>query len=117
MSSIDKPVRLINYIVDLFAITIIILVFTLLFPQLNSVGMSYLIFFGYYFIMESTTQRTLGKYMTRTIVIKKDGTKPSLLNILMRSFWRVIPIDVLSYLFGSENGMHDTLSSTRLKFI
>jgi len=64
--------------------------------------------------MELFIKQTLGKMITKTTVVHKDGSSPSVLNILMRSFWRLIPFDSLSYLFGTEVGMHDKLSSTRL---
>ncbi len=52
--------------------------------------------------------------ITKTKVVHKNGGKASFLKILMRSFWRLIPFDSISYLFGTEVGMHDKLSATRL---
>jgi uncharacterized RDD family membrane protein YckC len=70
--------------------------------------------FLYNFSFEIYNGQTLGKYITKTKVVYKDGSKPSFLNLFMRSILRLIPIDALSYLFGSEQGFHDKLSSTRL---
>lgn len=70
--------------------------------------------FFYYLISESLFQKTIGKIITKTHVVDKTGNKPKFRLILMRSFLRIIPIDGLSYLFGSEQGFHDKLSFTRL---
>lgn len=89
--------------------------FTILFlVQQKITLMYYRIFFLYYFILELFFQQTLGKMFTKTFVVTKDGKKPSFLNILIRSFCRIIPLDALLYLFGSELGMHDKVSLTKL---
>jgi len=80
----------------------------------DGTALFYLIMFLYYLIFEAITGQTLGKMLTKTRVIRMDGTKPSFFRIFLRSFWRLIPIDAISYLFGFELGMHDILSSTRL---
>ncbi len=74
----------------------------------------YFVMFFYYLTFEAYNGQTIGKRITKTEVVNKYGTKPSLLKIIFRSFLRLIPIDSLSYLFGSEQGFHDKLSSTRL---
>ncbi|AOW20043.1 RDD family protein [Urechidicola croceus] len=68
--------------------------------------------FSYYFVFEVSTSQTQRKLVTKAV--NKDGTEPIFFKILMRSFWRLIPFDVFSYLFGSELEMYDKLSSTRL---
>lgn len=70
----------------------------------------WLIVVAYYFIMESTTQRTIGKLATDTVVIDVYGNKPSPATLLGRSFARIIPFEALSCL--GERGWHDTLSGT-----
>jgi len=115
MKSIDKATRLINYLNDLFVIYFCWLLFTYIFNAYKASSLTFnIIMFLYYLIFEVTTGQTIGKMITKTIVVKKDGTKPSFFNILMRSFWRLIPFDTFSYLFGYELGMHDILSSTKL---
>ncbi|WCO02583.1 RDD family protein [Psychroserpens ponticola] len=115
MSTIDKSTRLTNYIIDLFVIYILFFVFSII---ENSYHTNYLalhtIMFSYYSILEITTSQTLGKMITKTKVVTKNGHKPHFFKIIIRSLARVIPFDALSYLFGSENGMHDSVSNTRL---
>ena len=113
MKNIDKSIRATNYITDFTLIYIIwyLIVYFFDFYDLSF----YVIMFFYYLLMEISTGQTVGKMFTKTKVVKKDGSKPSFINILLRTLWRIVPIDMLSYLFGYERGMHDIFSSTRLK--
>ncbi|MFS4482408.1 RDD family protein [Hyunsoonleella sp. 2307UL5-6] len=73
---------------------------------------SYLLLFLYYFIMESTTHRTLGKYATKTMVVMTNGQKPTHKDIAKRSLSRMIPFDALSFLGTNGKGWHDVISNT-----
>jgi len=64
----------------------------------------------YYTILEASTGKSLGKYITKTTVIKADGTRPDMMNILGRSLCRFIPFDAFSFL--GERGWHDSISKT-----
>lgn len=72
----------------------------------------------YYFVMEAICSRTLAKYMLGTVVVDKDGNKPSIWRILLRSVCRFIPFDAISFLFASwydgrmYGAWHDKLSGT-----
>ncbi len=108
--------RFLNYIVDYILIFILSLTIFLIFDFGDS-G-SFLIFFimiVYYVFFESIWQKTPGKFITKTKVIKKDGTKPNFLSILGRTFSRFIPFDNLSFLFSSNPiGWHDSISKTMI---
>ncbi len=115
MDKIDKGVRATNYLIDLFAIYFILFIILLIESSyFDFFILFYVVMFFYYFIMELTINQTLGKMITKTKVVHKNGGKASMFKILMRSFWRLIPLDTISYLFGTEVGMHDKLSSTIL---
>jgi uncharacterized RDD family membrane protein YckC len=115
MKDIDKGIRITNYIIDILAIFILCLIITIVFSNSNSKSLTfYLVMFFYYLLLEGITGQTLGKMITKTKVVLKDGSKPNFLRILMRSVCRLIPIDAFSYLFGSGLGIHDSLSSTKL---
>ncbi len=62
----------------------------------------------YPWAMESLTGKTIGKFITRTKVVKEDGSRPTSVNILGRSLCRLIPFDAFSYL-GGNPGWHDTI--------
>ena len=66
----------------------------------------------YYLIMESLLSKSLGKYITKTMVVMEDGTKPDFQTIFKRTFCRLIPFDGLSFLGTPPRGWHDTISNT-----
>lgn len=70
-------------------------------------------FIGYYAIMEIKFQKTIGKFLTKTKVVKMNGEKPENGDIIARTFYRLIPFDRISFLF-TKNGFHDFLSKTKV---
>jgi uncharacterized RDD family membrane protein YckC len=126
-----KRLRFINYFVDRalqYGLGYLIgLIAGLMYSQLNiaapyelianmgrigEVILGFIILFFYYFIFETTTQRSPAKFITGTKVIMADGTKPSAGAILKRTFCRMIPFDGLSFLGELRNGWHDKIPST-----
>ena len=83
-------------------------------PVLNSFGFAiynYVVSLLYYGLFESLTFRTVGKYITNTKVILRDGTQPDSITILLRTICRFIPLEFISFLI-SPIGWHDSLSKT-----
>lgn len=68
--------------------------------------------FFYYLILEILFARTIAKYITRTIVVLVDGSKPKPIDILKRTFLRIIPFEYFTFLRGRELGWHDEYSKT-----
>ena len=66
-----------------------------------------------YAFMEHKFQKTVGKFITRTKVVNLNGEKPTLNDIMVRTFCRLIPFDRLSFFFA-KNGFHDGISNTRV---
>lgn len=65
------------------------------------------------FVTESVTKgRSIGKFITGTMVVKENGSSPSSNDYLKRNFSRIVPFDTLSF-FGT-NGWHDSWSDTRV---
>ncbi len=64
----------------------------------------------YYFLCEKILQRTIGKFVTNSVVINKYAETPSDGALLGRSFARLVPFEPLSCL--SDQGWHDTWSKT-----
>lgn len=73
---------------------------------------AYIVIFIYYFLFEVTTNKTVGKFITKTIVVTYDNEKPTATTILWRTLSRFIPFDALSF-FG-ERGWHDSISKTKV---
>jgi uncharacterized RDD family membrane protein YckC len=55
--------------------------------------------------------RTVGKFITQTIVVDEHGEKPHHETILIRSLCRLIPFNPFSVLFLGR-GWHDSISKT-----
>jgi uncharacterized RDD family membrane protein YckC len=122
--------RFLNYIIDLiiqyfiifalgtvFSILSLLTGYTGIVEWMGSMGdlEGYLVFFliviFYYTLFESLCSRTIGKFITKTIVVNEDGSKPDSQTILKRTLCRLIPFDGLSFL-GSGSGWHDSISDT-----
>ncbi|HEY4616861.1 MAG TPA: RDD family protein [Flavobacterium sp.] len=123
--------RFLNFIIDLIFIYIIILsigtTIKLVSDATNNFAIStwvktmskkeivfycMMITFLYYFLTETYFSRTIAKLITKTVVIKKDGSKPSTKMFLIRALSRFIPFEPFSYLKVLPRGWHDTLSDT-----
>lgn len=122
--SVGVSMRIVHVIVDTFAILILYMpLFYMLgyFASWANLELSmlavYLVlaigFFGYYVFMETKYQKTIGKFITKTSVTMKDGGKPKAEDIIRRTFYRLIPLDMISFLY-SGNGLHDKLSNTTI---
>ncbi|MBK9736003.1 MAG: RDD family protein [Saprospiraceae bacterium] len=129
----DKGSRLANYLIDYIVVIGLSIVFLMALYLLNDVlgfdmantllwienmnsaeeyvfGMFFTI--PYYFFMESLTYTTIGKLVTGTTVVDKEGNPPDTKSILKRTFTRIIPFDALSFLGQQGRGWHDTISNT-----
>lgn len=116
---VSSLTRFLNFIIDSIVWFIIVAILTSQLSTKDAVQMlfGYLIFFasyiGYYAFMETKYQKTIGKFITKTKVVNKNGTKPKGGDILRRTFCRLIPFDRISFLF-TPNGFHDRLSDTTI---
>ena len=114
--------RFLHYLIDSFVIFILAMILSFivgLFINLNSLIIAKLIiyammtitFFAYYIYMEYRFEKTIGKIITKTKVVNKNGHKAELGDIIRRTFSRIIPLEGVSFLF-TINGLHDYLSET-----
>jgi uncharacterized RDD family membrane protein YckC len=73
-----------------------------------------LLWIATYAFFEGLFGWTIGKLITGTRVVRLDAdVKPPFLNILGRSFARLIPFEPLSFFGTKPGGWHDHLSKTR----
>lgn len=70
------------------------------------------ILLAYYFVLEATTGRTLGKLITGTKVVNQDGGTPTLGQIAGRTFCRLIPFEAFSFFGTPPRGWHDSIPKT-----
>ncbi|MDR0754235.1 MAG: RDD family protein [Prevotellaceae bacterium] len=104
----SKTKRFFNFIIDMCIVSIIEILFYLLFNVSVSIGFL-LIYICYYSITEGAFKTTAGKLITNTKVVNSDGT--AITNVFIRIVCRIIPFEALSYL-GKSIGWHDRFSKT-----
>lgn len=80
--------------------------------KLNGYILGALMVFLYYFIFEGFFQMTPAKFITKSIVVNRDGSKPSFGTIGIRSVLRLVPFEVLTFLGKDSTGLHDSGSKT-----
>jgi len=66
----------------------------------------------YYNILEIFFSVTIGKLVTNTVVVDRNGNKPETNEILIRSLCRLIPLEIFSFLGAPDKGWHDSISKT-----
>ena len=120
----SKQKRAFNWIIDTVIKLIIVRVSltflnsTAISNSINSLDMieRYLfwsaISFVYYGITEVFLSRSPAKFLTKTIVVMEDGSKPSVITILTRTILRIFPFEALTFLRGRTLGLHDENSKT-----
>lgn len=119
-----RLLRFVNFVIDFIIWLILIAVgsyaIELFIHPKNESLITFLIFFlyfgtylGYYAIMEIKCQKTIGKFITKTTVVKSNGDRPSAGDIITRTLCRLIPLDRLSFLL-TNHGFHDRLSQTKV---
>ena len=127
----SKNIRFLNFIIDLIFLQLfrgIIYFFSAFIPfgkeynsllewftsfdKIQNILFWSIITFCYYSLLEIFLSRTLSKYLTNTIVVKEDGSKPSSIDIFGRTLIRLIPFESLTFLQGRKLGWHDDYSKT-----
>ncbi len=76
----------------------------------NLLQYGFLVF--YYFFFEAVFQTTPGKLATQCVVVDEYGQKPTVGQILGRSFSRLVPFEAFSCLGDYSRGWHDKWSDT-----
>jgi len=123
---VDWPIRLVNIVLDILSIYLVIAILmicalsgnddlalwlsTLTDTGYNLIGAAAMCI--YYIVLELTTQRSAGKYITGTMVVMEDGSKPTVKAIVIRTLCRFLPFEVFSFLGSYPRGWHDNSSGT-----
>jgi len=121
---VSSKVRFVNLIVDTFILLFIITLITILITSFGSLKMEVnwnnhkrlwiiLLSFFYYLIQEGIWNKTIGKMITKTIVVSEKDKKPSFQDIFIRTSCRFIPLEPLSFTF-MKDGFHDIFSKTKV---
>ncbi len=81
-------------------------------PPVMDYLLTFILMFAYFMLLESLVSITIGKLLTKTIVVLENGEKPTPRDIAVRTISRFIPFDPLSFLGDPSRGWHDSLSHT-----
>jgi uncharacterized RDD family membrane protein YckC len=117
--------RFANMVIDTIAIYILAFVvgiFLVVFEApflddpspLNDYAFGILLWIAYYVPLEVLFGRTVGKLITGTRVIMTDGAPPNVLNVVGRTFARLVPFEAFSFFGADVIGWHDRWSRTRV---
>ena len=116
----SKKKRLLNFIFDLIAIGLLIeITFQLEALVANTTVLEllriFIIYGGYYILLEFFLGKTLGKFLTKTRVVNEEGEKIDFRQAVIRFLCRWIPFEFLSLGLGVDaKAWHDTLSKTHV---
>jgi len=127
----SRAQRLLNYVIDTIIIYILIFgvsfITAIIATYIGATGFldwlqningleEYLIYFlimiPYFTLMESIFSKSIGKFITKTMVVLEDGSKPESGTVLRRTVCRIIPFDGLSFLGTPSRGWHDSITDT-----
>ncbi len=113
-----RGTRFANLLIDSFFRFILSMMMTLLAAEtrepLLGVALSLGSVLGYYVFFEAVFGATPGKMITRTRVVSRDGGKPTLWQIVGRTFARFVPFEPFSFFGSTQDGWHDRWSNTRV---
>lgn len=120
MNNVGIGTRVLNFLVDTLVIFLISYAIykgltyyaTLYRKPLMSFGyLFFIVLFIYYFISELLFARTLGKLASFTKVVNKQGNRPNIFQVFLRSAARLTIIDCFFFPF-LEKTLHDYVSQT-----
>jgi uncharacterized RDD family membrane protein YckC len=112
----SKWLRFANYVLDYIVVALLMSIpYFFVVSRNESIAdfASIVIAFVYFTFLEYQFGQTVGKMITRTVVVNDVGNSPSLGQAMGRTVARIIPFEAFSVLFGSTSrGWHDSLAST-----
>ncbi|WP_188768913.1 RDD family protein [Emticicia aquatilis] len=118
--------RFLNFLIDYLAFTIFLIIFFVLGGDIvglvdNSIFtfLYFVLIFGFPFVnyiyLEGKYGKSIGKFVTKTSVVKFDGTKISFKDSFIRTLCRFIPIDFIFAFMDDTLTLHDKISKTYVK--
>jgi len=127
----SKNQRFLNFIIDRVFFLVIMLVFGFLLgvianltgdyswvdwlqniDPLTDALVSILINLLYYFVFELAFGKTIGKFITGTIVISKGSNELNATQVVYRTLSRIIPFEPFSFFGNDPIGWHDSNANT-----
>ena len=118
MKETSKRKRLLNFVIDLITIALLMEITFRIEDLVDykapiKILRVIIVFGGYYIPMEYFLGKTIGKFITKSKVVNKDGTKISFRTSIIRYLCRWIPFEFTSLALGyGAKAWHDVLSKT-----
>ena len=117
---VSRQLRLFHFIIDMAFMYFVGIctgyVLAFLIGLANVLDHQYLIglivVFFTYFIQEFIFGKTIGKFMTKTHVVNSSGNKPTVGQLILRNFTRIIPFEAFTFVLKGSRGFHDSISNT-----
>jgi len=115
---ITKVTKLAGFMIDVSILGSIVLLFRQ-YPSLtpynkdsttNAVIVSFVLF--YFPLLEYFYGKTLGKVVTKSSVVRKDGNKITFFQALVRACFRLVPANLVLSLGKNPTSFHDRMSGT-----
>ena len=115
---ISKITKLTGFVIDASILGSVILLIRQ-FPHLmpynkdnttNAVILSFVLF--YFPLLEYFYGKTIGKVVTKSSVVRKDGRKITFFQAIVRAFFRLVPANFILSLGKKPTSFHDRLSGT-----
>lgn len=117
MKEVNRGKRFVNHIVDsgLFYLLVRIIfsepVRAARFSPIYAILIGVAFYLIYQFLSELFFKRTIGKLITKTIVVMKDGDVPTLSSVFIRTISRMIPFNGIVTLITGKS-IHERVSKT-----
>ncbi len=109
----SREKRALNFLIDIIASFLMLFLVKILFYIVISIWSLLIIYFLYYFIAESVFDgKTIGKQLTKTRVVTRQGMSPQLNAFLVRTLIRLTIIDIVTFYDKEPKGWHDVVSKT-----
>lgn len=80
--------------------------------KIQDILISTILYMIYYVIIEGLTSKSIGKMITKTMVVDENGNKIRFEKALYRSLSRLVPFDAFSFLSTPSRGWHDSWTDT-----
>jgi uncharacterized RDD family membrane protein YckC len=110
-----RGTRFSNFFIDYIFVLVTNFVLVAIVGSRDASGvMIYPVMIGYYVFFEGIFAATPGKMITKTRVVRLDGGKPLMGQILGRTLSRFVPFEAFSFFSSTSQGWHDRWSKTRV---
>jgi uncharacterized RDD family membrane protein YckC len=115
LQTLSSGFRLLHFILDFYGVVFLANIFLVFvgryFPPALAAFFPLICLALHYIFGELYLQKTLGKFVTGSIVVNEYGEPPDARTVILRTLIRFIPFEPFSF-WGSSDGWHDKWTKT-----